>query len=31
LVLQEGQQKGRQAEAVALTLRLLEHRCDALL
>ena len=31
LVLQEGQQKGSQAEAVALTLRLLEHRCDALL
>ena len=30
LGLQEGQQKGRQAEAAALTLRLLQRRCGAL-
>jgi len=28
--LQEGQEQGRQVEAIALTLRLLEHRCGAL-
>ena len=28
--LQEGQEQRRQVEAVALTLRLLEHRCGAL-
>jgi predicted transposase YdaD len=30
LGLQEGRQEGRQAEAAALTLRLLQHRCGAL-